>query len=282
MITKDRYIDWVGKKESSNALVTSNHADALSATLNRDDPPLKEGDTIPQGWHVIYFHEIVKLCETGSDGHPKRGEFLPPIDLPRRMWAGTKATYHKPIYVGEWIKKTTTIEAVTPKVGKTGDLVFLKLKHEIEGNNGIAVTEIQDVVYREEAKTSLTYDILPSAPFPAVWSRDVEPTPVLLFRFSALTMNSHRIHYDRKYVMEVENYPGLLVHGPLTQILLMDLFRHRLSNKLLKDISVRAVSPLYDTHVFKIQGCADNDGKSANLWALNHNDKLAMTLEASF
>jgi len=282
MTATDRYIDWVGKKDCSNALVTASQANALAVTLDRDDPPLKDGDTIPQGWHLFYFHEVVKLSETGPDGHPKRGEFLPPIDLPRRMWAGTKAIYHRPIHVGELIKKTTTIEAVSPKVGKTGDLVFLQLKHEIEGSSGIAVTEIQDVVYREAAKNSVSSDNLPTAPLPAVWSRKIEPTPVLLFRFSALTMNSHRIHYDRKYVTEIENYPGLLVHGPLTQILLMDLFRRQLPDKLLNSISVRAVSPLYDTHRFKVQGCVNHDENSAKLWAVNHNDKLAMILEASF
>ena len=130
------------------------------------------------------------------------------------MWAGTQATYHKPIHVGETIRNVTSIEAVTPKVGKTGNLVFLKLKHEISGEDGVATTEIQDVVYREEAQPGAVAPEPPPAPAGAVWKRTIHPSPVLLFRYSALTMNSHRIHYDRSYVTEVEKYPGLLVHGP--------------------------------------------------------------------
>jgi len=282
MSDTDQYAEWIGKQESIEALVTAYQADALTATLDRDDPPFKEGDAIPPGWHLFYIREVVKLRDTASDGHPKRGDFLPPIDLPRRMWAGTKATYHKPVHVGETIRKVSTIEAVTPKVGKTGNLVFLKLRHEIEGDDGVAVTEIQDVVYREEAKPGSTPPAPPPAPAEAVWSRDIHPTPVLLFRFSALTMNSHRIHYDRKYVTEVEKYPGLLVHGPLPLPLLMDLYRREMPETPLKSFAVRAVSPLYDTHDFKVQGRPNEDGTSARLWALNHEGHLAMSAEAGF
>ena len=277
----DQYQAWVGKRSSTKALVTAYQADALTATLDRDDPPYKEGDVIPPGWHLFYIREVVKLRDTAEDGHPKRGDFLPPIDLPRRMWAGTKATYHKPIHVGENISNVTTIESVTPKVGKTGQLVFLKLKNEISGENGIATTELQDVVYREEARPGAAAPEPPPPPGEALWRRTIHPSSVLLFRYSALTMNSHRIHYDRTYVTEVEKYPGLLVHGPLTFTLLLDLFRRENTDKTLKSFSVRAVSPIYDTHDFVVEGSPDGEN-GATLWALNHEGRLAMSAEAKF
>ena len=277
----DQYQAWIGKRSSTNALVTAYQADALTATLDRDDPPYKEGDVIPPGWHLFYIREVVKLRDTAEDGHPKRGDFLPPIDLPRRMWAGTKATYHKPIHVGENISNVTTIESVIPKVGKTGQLVFLKLRNEISGENGVATTELQDVVYREEARPGAAAPEPPPPPGEALWRRTIHPSSVLLFRYSALTMNSHRIHYDRTYVTEVEKYPGLLVHGPLTFTLLLDLFRRENADKILKSFSVRAVSPIYDTHDFVVEGAPDGDD-DATLWALNHEGRLAMSAKASF
>ena len=278
----DRYGPWIGKQRVTEALVTAYPADALNATLDRDDAMLREGDPVPPGWHLIYIREVVKLRATAEDGHPKKGDFLPPIDLPRRMWAGTKATYHKPFHIGERIRNITTIKSITLKEGKTGQLVFLNLENKIEGESGIATTEIQDVVYREEAKpgTTKSSDIPSASPEP-VWKRIIHPSPVLLFRFSALTMNSHRIHYDRSYVTQVEKYPGLLVHGPLTFVLLLDLFRRELSKATLKTISVRAVSPLYDTHSFSVEGTPGENG-NAELWALNHEGKLAMAANATF
>ena len=279
---KPDFQPWIGKQESVEATVTAYNADAMAATLDRDDPPLKPGDPIPPGWHQFYIREVVKLRDTAPDGHPKRGGFLPPIDLPRRMWAGTHSTFHQPVRVGDTIRKVSTIEAITPKTGKTGQLVFLKLRHEISGPRGLAVTEIQDVVYREAAKPGVPAPEPPTAPGKALWGRTIHPTAVMLFRFSALTMNSHRIHYDRQYVTEVEKYPGLLVHGPLTQVLLLDLFRRELPQATLETFAVRAVSPLYDIHDFTVEGAPGPDGRTATLWALNHQGRLAMQAEAWF
>ena len=278
----DQYGPWIGKQKITEALVTAYPADALNATLDRDDPMLREGDPVPPGWHLIYIREVVKLSATAEDGHPKKGDFLPPIDLARRMWAGTKATYHRPFHIGERIRNVTTIKSITPKEGKTGQLLFLNLEHKIEGESGIATTEIQDVVYREEAKPRTTNSSdISSAQSEPVWKQIIYPSPVLLFRFSALTMNSHRIHYDRSYVTQVEKYPGLLVHGPLTFVLLLDLFRRKHPQATLKTISVRAVSPLYDTHQFSVEGTPGEKG-SAALWALNHEGRLAMSANATF
>ena len=160
--------DWVGKQEVMEALVTSYNADAMAATLDRDDAPLQAGDPIPPGWHQLFIREVVKLSDTAADGHPKRGGFLPPIALPRRMWAGTKSIFHRSVRIGETVRKTSTIQSVTPKTGKTGQLVFLNLKHEIESGGALAVTEIQDVVYREQAKPGTAPPEPPPAPGEAV------------------------------------------------------------------------------------------------------------------
>lgn len=278
----ERLQDWVGRTQQFDSLITAYPADALAATFDRDDAPLTEGDAIPPGWHQLYLREVAKLADTGRDGHPATGDFLPPVPLPRRMWAGTKSVFHAPLHVGEPIRRVTTIEAVTPKQGKTGRLVFVTLRHEISGAGKLAVTDIQDVVYREEAKPGAAAPTPRPAPAEAVWRRPVHPTPVLLFRFSALTMNSHRIHYDRSYVTEVEGYPGLLVHGPLTAVLLMDLFRREMPDAVLTTFDVRAVAPLYDTDDFSLEGAPGIDGGSAKLWALDHAGALAMSAEATF
>ena len=181
------------------------------------------------------------------------------------------------------------VAAAISRARETGKLVFVNLRHEISGAAGVAVTEIQNVVYREEAKPGAPAPNPRPAPAKAVWHRPIHPTPVLLFRFSALTMNSHRIHYDRSYVTETEGYPGLLVHGPLTAVLLMDLFRREMPDAALKTFDVRAVSPLYDIHDFSVEGALDDapddegDGKgAAKLWALNHEGALAMSAEVTF
>ena len=198
------------------------------------------------------------------------------------MWASTASTFHAPVRVGDIITKKTTIQAVAPKQGKSGQLVFVKMEHDISTPAGPAVTEIQDTVNLEEAKPGAPTPTPRPAPMDALWSRTIHPTPVMLFRFSALSMNSHRIHYDRTFVTEVEGHPGLVVQGALTQTLLLDLFRREMPEVTLKTFAVRAMSPLYDINDFTIQGALGEDGKSATLWALNHEGALAMQAEATF
>lgn len=274
--------DWVGKSRAAEGRIEAWPADALNATLDRDDAALADGDAIPPGWHQIYLHQVARLADTAADGHPRRGGFLPPIPLPRRMWAGTKSTYHRPLYVGERIAWVSTIGAVTPKEGRTGKLVFLRIDHEISGEDGVATSEVQNLVYREEAIPGATPPTPPAAPTGAVWRRDIHPDPVLLFRFSALTMNSHRIHYDRKFVTEGEGYPGLLVHGPLTAVLLLDLLRRKRPDAALRSSDIRAISPLYDIEDFAVEGAPGEDGASASLWARNHQGGLAMSADVTF
>jgi 3-methylfumaryl-CoA hydratase len=230
-----------------------------------------DGSPLPPAWHWLYFLPIVRIDHTGEDGHAKRGGFLPPVTLPRRMWAGGRISFHRPLHIGERALKKSIIGDVTVKQGKSGELVFVQVRHEIIGENGLALLEEQDIVYRGASSGQSTPQ---SAPAEAQFSRAITPDPVLLFRYSALTFNSHRIHYDRTYCTEVEGYPGLVVHGPLTATLLLDLVREHAPDRAVKSFEFRAVSPLYDIHPFRVEGRIDGD--AAQVWALNHEGALAM------
>lgn len=284
----------VGKSRTAESEITAWPADVLAATLDRDDAPHKPGDPLPAGWHILYFPEVVKLADTGPDGHARMGDFLPALPgYPRRMWASTKTTFLSPLKVGDKIRRVSTVADVAPKEGKTGRMVFTTLRHEISGPAGLAVVEELSVVYRPP--TEATSGAAPAAASPArggaatppvppatpVWQRTIAPTPVLLFRFSALTMNSHRIHYDRPYTMEQEGYPGLLVHGPLTSTLLYDLFRRGLPRARLSEATVRAQAPIYDTAPFALAGAPEPGGSSAVCWATAQG-RVAMTLNVKY
>jgi len=273
---------WIGKSDTAEGQVIAWPADVLSATLDRDDPPFKAGDPIPPGWHWLYFPEVVKLAETGVDGHPKRGGLMPPVPLPNRMWANNRMQFLRPIRVGEKIRRVSTITEVNPKSGKSGTLVFVTARHEISGEGGLATVEDHTTVYRERAKPGAPRPAPQPAPGKAVWKRTVHPTPVLLFRYSALTMNSHRIHYDRPYTTETEGYPGLVVHGPLTATFLLDLFRRQMPKATLLESSIRAVGPLFDIADYSVEGEPDAGGGSAKIWAMDGTGSLAMAAELKF
>lgn len=274
--------DWIGRTMEETGRVTAPNADVLSATFDRDDPLYTDGDAIPPGWHWYYFPEVVKLSETGPDGHAKRGGFMPPVPLPRRMWASNKMTFDRPLHIGEEIRRVSTITDVAPKTGRSGSLCFVTSRHEIIGENGLATTEEHTTVYRAPAEPGAPAPEPRPAPAEATFRRGITPTPVLLFRYSAVTMNSHRIHYDRPYTTEVEGYPGLLVHGPLIATMLLDHFRREKPAATLTSSSVRAVSPLYDIYDFSLEGRIGDDGASADVWALNHQGALAMQASLTF
>jgi 3-methylfumaryl-CoA hydratase len=274
---------WIGRSQEMTAPIAAYQADAMTATLDRDDPPFRPGDPLPPNWHLFYMREVVKLSETGPDGHPRRGDFVPPMPgLPRRMWAGTKSEFFAPLCIGDEMRRVATIESVTPKEGQTGRLCFVTVRNDISNAAGLCLTERHTSVYREAAAPGAAPPVPPAPKVKPAWHRGVHPSAVLLFRFSALTMNSHRIHYDRQYVTETEGYPGLLVHGPLTQTLLFDLFRREYPAATLKTFDVRAISPLYDTHDFAVEGAPGEAPGTAHFWAVNHEGRLAMTAEASF
>ncbi|HVZ07842.1 FAS1-like dehydratase domain-containing protein [Rhodopila sp.] len=271
---------WIGRQETLEDRVTRFPIAALSATLDRDDPAPRPGDPLPPLWHWLYFLPTARQSALGPDGHPARGGFLPPVPLPRRMWAGGRLNFHQPLRVEEAITRTSTVADVTVKQGRAGALCFVLVRHEISGENGKAVTEEHDIVYRGMPAPNEPPPAPKAARADGVWRRDIRPDDTMLFRYSALTFNSHRIHYDRRYVTETEGYPGLIVHGPLIATLLMDLLR-RNSEVPAASFRFRAVSPLFDIAPFSVHGARDGDGGAA-LWACNAQGHLAMDAEARF
>ena len=191
---------WVGKTESVTDTVAAWPVTALSATLDRDDAAPKTGDELPPGWHWLFFLEAKRASELGPDGHPKRGGFLPPVPLPRRMWAGGRIEFLAPLRIGDTIRRDSEILSVEPKHGRSGDLVFVTVRHTISTGTTAAVREEHDIVYRDAAKTGDAPPPGKPAPQAAVWQRSLTGDPVMLFRYSALTFNGHRIHYDLDYV----------------------------------------------------------------------------------
>jgi 3-methylfumaryl-CoA hydratase len=269
--------EWIGRTETVRDEVTRVPAHALAAMLDRNDPPLEAGDELPPLWHWLYCLPLHRQSELAEDGHAKRGGFLPPVELPRRMWAGGRFEFHRPLRIGDEIERVSRISDVSFKEGRSGPLVFLVVRHEILDNQGLALVEEQDIVYRGKVTSSTAPQ---SAPLGAVWERMIEPGDVLLFRYSALTFNAHRIHYDRRYATEVESYPGLVVHGPLLATLLLDLLRRHLPSARVKQFSFRASSPLFDTAPFRIYGRPDRE--VVRLWAANEHGGLAMEATVAF
>jgi 3-methylfumaryl-CoA hydratase len=280
---------WVGKQESLQDTITAAPVRLMSALLNRDDA-LQAGDSLPPLWHWLYFLPATKASDMAEDGHPQRGGFLPPVPLPRRMWAGGSLEFFAPILVGDTLTRASRIQSITPKKGRGGDLVFVCVEHQYHGTQGLCLSETHDIVYR--SMPAATDKPLP--PIGAhvmvetgngeaeVWSRDVVPDEVLLFRYSALTFNAHRIHYDRNYASEVEGYPGLVVHGPLMATLLLDLLRSH-TDRVVKRFSFKAVRPIFecqDQRRMRLNAQMRIDGKHCRLWAQDHDDWLTMQADA--
>jgi 3-methylfumaryl-CoA hydratase len=274
--------DWIGRSETVSDVITPTPCAALAATLDRPAERPAPGTPLPPLWHWLYFLPLHRQSEIGSDGHAKRGGFLPPVPLPRRMWAGSQFRFHAPLCIGDAVIRTSTIDDVIAKSGRTGPLVFVKVRHEIrrDGDADPAITEFHDIVYREAPKAD---DVPPPpqlAPAQVRWERSWVPDDVLLFRYSALTFNGHRIHYDRRYVTEVEGYPGLIVHGPLIATLLLDLLRHERPEAEVAEYRFRAVRPIFDIRPFAVCGAPQMDGRSVQLWAKDHEGWLAMDATA--
>jgi 3-methylfumaryl-CoA hydratase len=274
----DSLQQWVGRTETQTDTIEARPVTLLSATLDRDDPPSSAGDILPPLWHWLFFLPSYRHSEAGPDGHARRGGFLPPVPLPRRMWAGSRLEWARPLHIGDAVTRVSRIVSITNKHGASGELVFVVVRHELSTTAGLALVEEHDIVYRDLVApgTSAT----PRAPEAARWTRRIVPDDVLLFRYSALTFNSHRIHYDRRYVTEVEGYPGLVVHGPLLATLLTDLLRRHGTGETLSRFEFRARRPLFDIAPFDVCGLPDANGKTVSLWAQDADGGLAMQATA--
>ncbi len=272
------YFDWIGRTEEAEELIALAPVEAAAATLDDSITKFAPGSPLPPLWHWFFFWSRVPGSGLGVDGHPRRGGFMPPIELPRRMFAGARMRFPKPLLIGQPACRESIIRDVSEKEGKTGKLAFVTVAYRISQAGNLCIEEEQDIVYRE-----------PGAPVPAPearvlpqvaagsWTRTIIPDPTLLFRFSALTFNGHRIHYDRTYATVDEGYPGLVVHGPLTAVLLMELVRLNTHRKV-NAFEFRARAPLFDLAPFRL--IATPAGDRVHLEAQGPDGKTALTASA--
>ena len=270
-----RLRDWIGRRESAEDSCDARRVADMAATLDLPAAP-REGERLPPGWHWMFFNPMVRARDLGPDGHPRRGLFLPPVPLPRRMWAGGRLEFLAPIPVGAPLHRESRILSVEPKSGRSGQMVFVVVRHRLRAGPTPCLIEEHDIVYREAPAPDAAAAPAPCAPpsTDAVWRRRIQPDPVLLFRYSALTANGHRIHYDQPYVTRSEGYPGLVFHGPLTATLLMALAEAGLG-KPLRRFEFRNRSPLFADAAFDIAGAPTPDGGTARVWACTPAGALA-------
>ena len=278
--------DWIGRSETIEDRATARPVQLYAALRDRDDKPV-EGDPIGPMGHWFFFKPIAPASKIGPDGHPQRGDFMPPVPLPRRMFGGARTTYHRDLRIGEKMSKTATITDVAIKQGRTGTLVFCTVKNDFHGEAGLAIEEEHDIVYRgnppPEAKDGGGNSGRTNpAPTDHKWIREITPDPVMLFRYSACTINGHRIHYDRKYVTEVEGYPGLIVHGPLTAGLLLDVALDNNPGHKLTGFRFQARAPLFDVAPFKVAGKPGADDKTVELWSVTPEGNIGTLATATF
>ena len=269
---------WVGREELREDTVTAVPVANLLATLDRTSPAPSPGDPLPPLAHWLYFLPLYRTDEAGPDGHAKRGGFLPPVPLPRRMWAGGRLVFRDPLRIGDHATKRSTVADVRLKQGRAGALVFVLVRHEIATARGTALVEEHDIVYREAPRPDEPAPAPKRAPSEPEWQRIIDPSALLLFRYSALTFNGHRIHYDRRYVTEVEGYPGLVVHGPLMATLLLDLVMRERPGARIASFDFRAVRPVFDVAPFRV--CGAPDGGGARLWIADEQGAVAMEARA--
>ena len=281
----DHLRQWIGRTTEASDIVTAQPVKGLRATLFMEIGEPKPGDAAPWTMHWCLAQPVFPMSELGPDGHPTRGGFLPPVPLPRRMWAGGRLRWEagNALQVGQKVQRRSTIGSVSHKSGRSGELLFVLVEHAYSNDQGLALTEEHDIVYRAAAQPG---DPAPTPQKPPLdgqqtWSRTIVPDDVLLFRYSALTFNGHRIHYDRRYVTGVEGYPGLIVHGPLIATLLLDLLRRELPQAQVLSFEFKAVRPTFDLHAFSVHGKPSADGKTIELWAQDHEGWLTMTGKAT-
>ncbi len=268
---------WVGRTEAVTETISAPWANRLAHTVGRE-ATLANGDYLPPLWHFATHLTSVPLESLDVDGHSVRGAFLPPVALPRRMWAAGSLTFTGDLHLGESVTKTSTVTNVEAKTGRSGPLCFVTVAHELAVDGDIRISEVQDLVYLEHPDPRAPTPTPTPAPTASDFSREIIPSEVMLFRYSALTFNGHRIHYDRDYATTVEGYSGLVVHGPLTATLLADL-AVRETGERLASFSFRGRAPLFDDAPFVIAGA--RSGADVNLWAQSRNGDLAMEATAT-
>src|SRR5215470_9301631 len=273
---------YVGRRETAADIVAAAPANLLRLAFGRDEPELRPGDPLPPGWQCLYFLPRFGPDALRPDGSPLDTGVIPPMPLPRRMFAGERFRFHRPLRIGDPVRRETELADIATKTGGTGTLVFATMVQRIFTSEGLAIEEERRTVFREEVKSGERNQAprRETAPADVPWRRTIAPDPVLLFRFSALTFNSHRIHYDRPWAVEREGYTGLVVHGPLTSTLLIDFARDHNPGRVLQSYEAQARAPLFDTAAFELRGRPTADGRGAELWAVTPEGTVAMSARA--
>ena len=273
----------IGTRILEEDLATEAPLRAIVATFDRQEDAPREGHDIPPGWHIGYFLSTARTATLGSDGTATGAGVLPNMPLPRRMYAGARITFHAPMRVGDRLKRETELTDLQVREGSTGTLIVTTQTRRTFTPRGLAMTEQGDTVFREEVKPGAKSGIPEHEEVPGdlPWRRTISPGPVVLFRFSALTGNPHRIHYDRPYAMELEGYPGLVVHGPFTQACLTNFVRDNNPGRTIKTFAMRARAPLFDTAPFDLAGRPTNGGAGCEVWAVTPAGTVAMQATAT-
>src|SRR4051794_4087524 len=277
----DHLRQWIGRSEEATDTVTAQLVKGLRATLFQEVGAPKPGDAAPFTVHWCLAQPVFPMSMLGPDGHPTRGGFLPPVPLPRRMWAGGELQFFDALRVGDEARRSSRISDVNVKTGSTGTLCFVAVEHEISTSRGVAIRERHDIVYREMSSNAPAAPAKAPPPPPVAQHRESHMAdPVLLFRYSALTFNGHRIHYDRDYVTKVEGYPGLVFHGPLQAAFIVELAAKLRGGKPPKKLSYRGVQPLFEGSEFSVN--ANDNGDGVELWTANSAGQPTMKGSASW
>ncbi|QEL27325.1 protein dehydratase (plasmid) [Bosea sp. F3-2] len=269
---------WIGREDVGTEIVSADLARKYHATMDFPGEAPQAGEIVPRLIHFCLAQPAAPTAKLGPDGHPARGGFLPPVPLPRRMWAGGAFAFRGDLRVGDEARRISRIEDVVLKEGRTGALCFVTVKHRVEANGELVLEERQDIVYRGLEAPGGAGKVPPAAEQGA-HQRPMRAEAPLLFRYSALTFNGHRIHYDRRYVTEVEGYPGLIVHGPM-QAALLYYYASELRGAAPKRFSFRGLSPLFDDDAFALH--ASDDGERLKLWTAKQDGPLCMAAEAQW
>ena len=274
----------IGRRQSATDVATPVPANLLRQTLLRPEPELGPGDPLPPGWHILYFLPQFRSDALRLDGSPRDTGVIPPMPLPRRMFAGVRMTFHRPIRIGDTLRQETELADISVKTGGTGTLVFATVASRISTPEGLALEEERRTVFREEVKAGERNQAprREEAPGDAPWRTRVTPDPMVLFRFSALTFNTHRIHYDYRWATETEGYPGLVVHGPLSTTLLIDFARDSNPGRTFRSFTTQARAPLFDTAPFELRGRPTADGKGCEVWAVTPEGTVAVSAQVEW
>jgi 3-methylfumaryl-CoA hydratase len=270
----------VGRKETATDVVTAAQANLLRLAFGRPEPELKDGDALPPGWHIIYFTPRIAPDDLRPDGTPARSVLMPEMPLPRRMFAGQALRFHRALRIGETLRQETELTDIALKNGSTGTMVFTTVVSRISGPDGLAIEDERRIVYREEVKSGEKNQApkREAPPADTPWRRTITVDSILLFRFSALTFNSHKIHYDREWATRTEGYPALVVHGPLTQTLLTDFARDHAGGRAFRSFVTQARAPLFEGAPFELRGRPTASG--CELWAVTPEGTVAMSAVA--